>query len=141
MTAPPSAPPAASGTPTWTPSTRRSAAATSPPTSCWPPSPWNPSKPPARPSSASSHRGRPARPLPPFGPPAPGIGYHAAVGRRPVEVQQHRLCFRLNDGDRDVVPGEGADRLARIPERVRGQRGGAVVVEVAAQQVSADEAG
>lgn len=27
----------------------------------------------------------------------PGIGYHAAVGRSPVEVQQHLLRFRLDD--------------------------------------------
>ncbi len=72
---------------------------------------------------------------------APGIGCHAAVGRGAVEVQQHGLRFRLDDGHRDVVPGEGADRLGGFPERVRGQLDGAVPVKVAAQQVRAGEAG
>jgi hypothetical protein len=69
----------------------------------------------------------------------PSIDDHAAVGRGAVEVQQHRLRFRLDDGHRDVVPGECADHLGRLPERVRGQLGGAVLAKVAAQQAGAVE--
>ena len=63
------------------------------------------------------------------------------MGRGTVEVQQHRLRLRLDDGDRDVVTGEGADRLVGFPERVRRQLGRAVLPEIAAQQVRACEAG
>jgi len=72
---------------------------------------------------------------------APGIDRDGAVGCGGVEVQQHRLCLRLDDSRGDVVPGEGADRLGRLPERVRGQLNGAVLAEVTAQQVRAGEAG
>src|SRR5580692_16701 len=71
----------------------------------------------------------------------PAIDYHVAVGRHAVEVQQHRLGFRLDDRQRDVVPGEGADRLGGVPERMRRQLNDAVVAGVAAQQVGAGEAG
>ena len=46
---------------------------------------------------------------------AAGIGYHAAVGRDAVEVQQHGPGFGLDDGHRDVVPGEGADHVCPAP--------------------------
>jgi hypothetical protein len=70
-----------------------------------------------------------------------GIDCHAAVDRGAVEVQQHGPGFRLHDGHRDVVPGEGADRRGGCPERVRGQLDSAVPVQVAAQQVGALETG
>src|ERR1700722_17547512 len=72
---------------------------------------------------------------------SPGVGYHAAVGRGAVEVQQHGPGFRLDDGHRDVVSGEGADHIGGLPERVRGQLDSAVPVKVAAQQVRALETG
>jgi hypothetical protein len=50
----------------------------------------------------------------------PRTGHHAAVSRGAVEVQQHCPGFRLDDGYRDVVPGETADRIGGFPECVRG---------------------
>src|SRR5947208_3449659 len=51
----------------------------------------------------------------------PGVDEQVAMAGGPVEVQQGRLRFRLDDRDRAVVPGEGADGRAGCPERVNGE--------------------
>ena len=38
-----------------------------------------------------------------------GIEDHGTVGGAAVEVQQYGLRFRLDDGDGDVVSGEGVN--------------------------------
>jgi hypothetical protein len=69
----------------------------------------------------------------------PGVNEQVAVGDSPVEVQQDRLRFRLDDRDRDVVPSESADRRARCPERMSGEFDGAV--QLAGEQAPAGESG
>jgi hypothetical protein len=63
------------------------------------------------------------------------------MSRGAVEGQEHRLRRWLDDGHRDVIPGEGTDRRGGLPERMRGQFDGAVLAKVTAEQVCASETG